>query len=301
MPKLRVLCVLCAILPAAAHAGTISYYSRDAWELAGPPQIDVEDFSTANGNGPLMNFAMAAITSVGTTVSSSTADPRVSRVDTSFLDLSPAADGGNYLGSVGRTTDFAQTNTYTNTEWCKNGVCTAGTLREQTDSYDYSDVRSLEIAFAMPVWSFGFDYVAFLSGTSPNRMTHPFRMALSYIDGTTSRLWVGGGQVFADYNEGFMGVRADKPVRAVTLRAANRSLGAAYSSTGGDWTYEFSRPRKGDFYTYSLTETFSVDQSSALWIHNLSIATPEPGTIGLTAGGLLVALALRARSRKPRG
>jgi hypothetical protein len=132
-------------------------------------------------------------------------------------------------------------------------------------------------------------------------MKHPYRMVLTYLDGTTSSLWVGGNQPFADFQEGFFGVSSDLQIVSATLHAPDRSVGVNYSATGGDWTYQFTKPKKGDFYTYNLTETYTSDQSSALLIGNFSTDVPEPTTFMTLGGGLLLVAAClkrRHRSRK---
>jgi hypothetical protein len=283
-------CLLYALWSSVGTAGTITYLSRDAWQLAAPGFL-TDDFSPPTGVTPSMDFSLVALTSTGRSSASSSTQPHVSHVDTSFIDLFANPDGGNYVGTVGRTAASSSTVTTTNTEWCKAGTCVQGTEQQTTEWSDYSDVRSLEIDFHRATLNFGFDYVATLSGSSPNRMNHPFRMIMTFIDGTTSSLWVGGGKAFSSYEEGFMGVTSDLEIVSVTLKAPDRSLGSTYTTAGGDWTYQLSKPKKGDFYTYSLSETTSSDQSSALMITNLSTTVPEPAPAGCMAlAGLLLAI-----------
>jgi hypothetical protein len=86
-----------------------------------------------------------------------------------------------------------------------------------------------------------FDYIACLSGSSPNRTNHAFRMVLTSFDGTTSSVWVGGGQAFAPYEEGFMGITSDLYIESVVLKAPDGSTGTNTTITGGEWVYQLRR------------------------------------------------------------
>jgi hypothetical protein len=291
--------LICAVLSSAGSAGILTFATRDAWEMVASRVVN-EDFSRPSGDSPNVGFTWLALTSDGRSTASSSDRPKVIHVDTSFVDLFASPDGGNYVGTVGRTTASTITTTTTNTEWCKNGTCVEGTPVDTTDSSDYSDVRTLEMNFNYAIFNFGFDYVSYLSGSSLNRMNHPYRMVLTFVDGTTSSLWVGGNHAFSDYQEGFMGVSSDIAIVSVLLRAADRSIASNYSTAGGDWEYQYSKPKKGDFYTYSFSETFSSDQSSALMIGNLSINTPEPATFLMLGAGLIVIGACGRRRQRSR-
>jgi hypothetical protein len=282
---------ICAFLSSIGNCGTITYLSRDAWLLGagtlGP--LGTEDFSDPSGVSPSLQFGLAAITSSGRSSFSSDTHPTVKHVDTSFVDVFPDPDGGNFIGTVGRTALSTSTVTTTNSEWCKAGTCAETGEQQATVWSDFSEVRSLDIDFKYPTLSFGFDYFATISGSSPNRTDHAFRMILTFIDGTTSSLWIGGAMDFSPFQEGFMGVTADLDIVSVTLKAPDRSLGSTFTSTGGDWTYQQTKPKKGDFYTYSLSETTSSDQSSTLQIGNLTTITPEPGqAANFILGGILI-------------
>jgi hypothetical protein len=292
------ICLVASALSAMASAGTITYQSRDLWQLA-VTGYATEDFSAPVGLSPSVDFSLVAVTSDAK--ATTTTDTKVKHVNTSFLDLEPNPDGGNYIGTVGRTESSSTTITTTNTEWCKAGTCVEDTPVQTTTSLDYSDVRTLEIDFHQPTLNFGFDYIATLSGASPNRSNHAFRMVLTFIDGTTSSLWIGGNHAFASYQEGFMGVTSDLDIASVVLHAADRSVGTNSSITGGDWVYQTTKPKKGDLYAYSLSEITSSDQSSALLISNLTATIPEPApATSLGLGGLLLGVGyfLRKRGRK---
>jgi hypothetical protein len=284
-------CLILAGLVMAANAGTIEYLSRDAWQAA-VISYSSEDFSRPIGDSSSsLDFSLAALTSTGRSSSDSNTHPDVKHFNTSFIDLFANPEGGNYVGTTGRTSLSTSTVTTTNTEWCKNGTCTPDTPQQNTTYSDYADVRSLEIDFHYATLNFGFDYVATLSGSSPDRANHPFRMILTFIDGTTSSLWIGGNSAFPSYSEGFMGITSDLYIASVTLRAADRSLGSTFTSVGGDWVYQQTKPKKGDQYTYSLQETTSSDQTSALMIGNLTATVPEPAPgVLIGMGGLLLGI-----------
>jgi hypothetical protein len=298
--SLRVSLIL-AGMGLAANAGTIEYLSRDAWQAA-VTGYSTEDFSRPIGDtASSLDFSFLALTSTGRSSSDSSDHPNVKHVDTSFIDLFANPEGGNFVGTVGRTTLSTSTVTTTNSEWCKNGVCTQDTPVQTTSYSDYSDVRSLEIDFRYVTLNFGFDYVATLSGSSPDRSNHPFRMILTFIDGTTSSLWIGGNSAFPSYSEGFIGISSDLYIASVTLRAADRSLGSSFTSVGGDWTYNQTKPKKGDQYLYNLQETTSSDQSSSLAIANLSATVPEPAPgVLIGVGGLLFGAGSLIRRRNSR-
>jgi hypothetical protein len=281
------ICLIFAVLASAGRAGILTFSTRDAWELF-TGRLGNENFSSPSGDSPHIDFPLVAVTSNGRSAASTSDQSKVIHVDTSFVDLFASPDGGNYVGTVGRTTASTTTTTTTNTEWCKNGTCIEGTPVVTTDSSDYSDVRTLEIDFHYAILNFGFDYISTLSGSSLNRMNHPYRMVLTLVDGTTSSLWLGGNHAFSAYQEGFMGVSSDIGIRSVVLRAADRSIAPNEFTSGGDWTYQLSKPKKGDFYTYSFSDTLSSDQSSALLIGNLSIDLPEPATFLMLGSGLLL-------------
>jgi hypothetical protein len=284
-------CLVSVILSTLGSAGTITYLSRDAWQSAvdtlGQP-FATDNFSNPTGASPSLNFSLLALTSTGKSTADSSDQKKPIKVDTSFIDLFANPDGGNYVGTVGRTAVSTTTVTTTNSEWCKNGTCVPGTEQQTTQTSTFSDVRSLEMDFTYPTLAFGFDYVATLAGSSPDSMNHAFRMVLTFVDGTTSRAWVNSDLDFASYQEGFMGITSDLAIVSATLHAPDRSLGSTVTTSGGDWTYQLTKPKKGDFYTYSLTQTVSSDQSSALLITNLTTMTPEPAPVTTMALGMFL-------------
>ena len=289
---------LLVIAGSVANAGTISFFSRDAWQAAAGPLVN-ETFSNPIGSGASLDFGAVSLTSIGHSSASSSDLARVIKVNTSYIDLLPTSDGGNYVGTVGRTAASSTTVTTTASEWCKNGVCTQSAFDQSVQFSDYSDVRSLMIGFHDPTFDFGFDYIAYLSGSSPNRTNHAFRMHLSFLDGTTSSVWVGGPTSFSPYEEGFMGIIADEPIISAEIVAPDRSIGSNSSVSGGDWQYQLTKPKRGDFYTYSLSQTVSSDQSDALLLGNLSVTTPELSpSVGLLFGCFCIAALRRRRMRR---
>jgi hypothetical protein len=317
--KFAQVCLIFAIFAGDGLAGTISsYYTRGDWESAVGA---ISSFTTDNFANPqvispaTMGFAFASLTSTGQQSVSSSADPTVSIQDTSALDLLPTADGGNYIGSAGRSSVYSSTYTETNTMACDQTdptSCITNIPARSVDWFNYKDVRKLGMNFYTPTFNFGFDYIAFLDGSSPNRITNAFKMILTFADGTKSSIWVNGdAPIYPDpstgtgYADGFMGVTSDTPIASVTLRGVNRYLGFNEVATGStDFTYQYS-DATSDYYGYQYTDTISSDQTSSLLLTNLSATdvagfnapnfsppanAPEPGTVSLFAlAGLLIA------------
>jgi hypothetical protein len=292
--------LLFVVLSSIASAGPITtYLNQDMWNAAVGHSF-LETFLNGSGDSTTMDFSTLALTSTGRSTSSSSDHPKVKHVDTSFIDIFANPDGTNSVGTVGRTTFDTSTTTTTNTESCKGLTCTVGVPVTTTTFQDFADVRTLDINFHVPTLNFGFDYVATLAGSSPNRMNHAFRMVLTFVDGTTSSVWIGGNQDFTDFQEGFMGITSDILIASVTLHAPDRSLGSTTTITGGDWTFVGTKGKK-DIFNYSLATTTSSDQSSTMTLSNFFVTTPEPApAITMALGGMLIGLACFARKRASR-
>jgi hypothetical protein len=131
-------------------AGTLTFDTRDAWLMVATNTLN-ENFANPVGDSPNFNFGAVAITATGKSTATSSDKPHTIRTDTSFIDLFESPDGGNFIGTVGRTTLDTTTITTTNSEFCKNSVCTPGTPVQTVDTANFDDVRTLEIDFHYPV------------------------------------------------------------------------------------------------------------------------------------------------------
>jgi hypothetical protein len=299
--------LLFVVVSSIASAATITtYLNQDMWNAAAGRSF-TETFLNGTGDSTTLDFSTLALTSTGRSSSSTDTHPKVKHVDTSFIDIFANPDGTNSVGTVGRTTVDTSTTTTTVTETCRpvgiDTTCTVAAPVTTTTFQDFADVRTLDLNFHTPTLSFGFDYVATLAGSSPNRLNHPFRMVLTFVDGTTSSVWIGGNQAFTDFQEGFMGITSDILIASVTLHAPDRSLGSNITTAdSGGFVFTGTNPKgTRDIFTATNSTTISSDQSSALILSDFFITTPEPApAITMALGGMLISLACFARKRASR-